>query len=531
MPKAPKSRSAGRANRGPAGARGLSDTHRRLLLLLLIVGLAAFFRFFQLAALPPGLFPDEAMNGNDGLQALETGHFSVFYPQNGGREGLFLNIQAAFVYLLGNKAWVLRLPSAIFGVLTVLALYFLARKLFSPAVGLLASFFLATSFWHIMFSRIGLRGACSGFFLVCALYLLLDALDRARHSGASPGRMILAGAVYGLGFHTYIAYRVTPALILPILVYYFVDARKTGWLAAWRTAVAVYAGTAALVVAPLVLYFVRNPEAFAHRSAEVSVLHAPRPFLEILVNIRKMAQMIFVRGDYDWGHNIALRPEVFWPVAIAFALGVALGCLALFRRERSWFAYAVALLWLVLAAVPPVLSIENMPNSLRAILMIPALCILAAAGAQWICSHLAARFRSRWLQAAGAAVLLALCYEPYHSYFAVWAANPEVAQVFNAAGADIAARIDAMPLTAPKNVVAVAPGLPPGPGMLPALQTVMFLTGSYTQRQQRETNVHYITRLSSSDPDGVAFCEQVARNIAQGDIFCLQVRHAPQPVF
>ena len=525
MPKAPKRR----AKRGPAGARGLSETQRRLLLLLLIVGVAAFLRFSQIGTLPPGLFPDEAMNGNDGLQSIETGHFRVFYPQNGGREGLFLNIQAGFVYLFGNEAWVLRLPSAIFGALTVLALYFLARKLFSPAVGLLASFFLATSFWHIMFSRIGLRAVSSGFFLSWAAYLLLDGLDRAREGRACRGRMIWAGAVYGLGFHTYIAYRVTPALILPVLVYYFIDARKTGWLAAWREAVAVYAAAAALVVAPLAIYFARNPEAFAHRSAEVSVLRAPRPFLEILINIRKIAQMIFFRGDYDWGHNIALRPEVFWPVALLFALGVALGCVALYRRERRWFAYAVALLWLVLAAVPAVLSIENMPNSLRAILMLPALCMLAAAGAEWICVALAARFRSRWLRVGGAAVLLALCYEPYHSYFAVWAANPQVGQAFNAAGADIAARINAMPRTAAKNVVVVAPGL--GLGMPPAAQTVMFLTRSYTQRQQRETNVHYITRLSDSDPDGVAFCEQAARTIGQGDIFCLQVQRGPQPVF
>jgi 4-amino-4-deoxy-L-arabinose transferase-like glycosyltransferase len=502
---------------------------RRLVLLLLIMGVAAFLRLYQITALPPGLFPDEAMNGNDGLESIETGHFRVFYPQNGGREGLFLNIQAGFVYLLGNKAWVLRLPSEIFGTLTVLALYFLARKLFSPAVGLLASFFLATSFWHIVFSRIGLRPAGSGFFLVWAAYLLVEGLSRASDGGAYRGRMIAAGAVYGLGFHTYIAYRATGALILLIFVYYFVEARKAAWLAAWRNAVAVYAGAAALVVAPLVLYFARNPEAFVHRSAEVSVFRVPQPFLEVLINIRRMAQMIFFRGDYDWGHNIALRPEVFWPVAIAFALGVTLGCRAVYQRVRSWFAYAVALLWLVLAAVPAVLSIQNMPNAMRAILMVPAVCILAAAGAEWMYLQLAARVRPRLLQVGGAAVLLALCYEPYHSYFDVWGTNPEVGLAFNAGGADIAARINATPKTAAKNVVVVAPGLPPG--MPHAVQTVKFLTRSYTKQQQQETNVHYITRLADSDADGVAFCEQVGRKIGQGDIFCLLAQPEPQRAF
>ena len=493
------------------------------------MGVAAFLRLYQIAAAPPGLFPDEAMNGNDGLESIETGHFRVFYPENGGREGLFLNIQAGLVYLLGNQAWVLRLPSEIFGTLTVLALYFLACRLFSPAVGLLASFFLATSFWHIMFSRIGLRAASSDFFLVWAVYLLLEGLSRARDGGACRGRMMAAGAVYGLGFHTYLAYRVTPALILPILFYYFVEARKAGRLAAWRNAVAVYTGAAALVVAPLALYFARNPEELVHRSAEISVFRAPRPWLEVLTNIWRMARMIFFRGDFDWGHNIALRPEVFWPVAMLFALGVALGCAALYQRGRSWFAYAVALLWLVLAAVPAVLSTQNMPNAMRAILMVPAVCMLAAAGAEWLYGRLAAGVPPRWLQLGGAAVLLALCYEPYHSYFDVWAANPEVGLAFNAGGADIAARINAMPKTAVKTVVAVAPGL--GLGMPHAVQTVKFLTGSYTQRQQQEVNVHYITRLAESDPDGVAFCEEVGRKIGQGAIFCLLEQPGPRSPF
>jgi len=529
MPNPSKGRSRGRRERSVVRARGLSETERRLLLLLLIVGVAAFLRLYQATALPPGLFPDEAMNGNDGLASIETGHFRVFYPENGGREGLFLNIQAGLVYLLGNQAWVLRLPSEIFGTLTVVALYFLARKLFSPAVGLLASFFLATSFWHIVFSRIGLRAASSGFFLVWAVYLLVDGMSRARDGAACRGRMIAAGVVYGLGFHTYLAYRVTPALVLPILVYYFVEARKAGRLAAWRNAVALYAGAAALVVAPLALYFARDPEALMHRTAEVSVLRAPRPFLEVLINIRRMTQMIFFRGDYDWAHNIALRPEVFWPVALLFALGVGIGCAAQYQRARSWFAHAVALLWLVLAAVPALLSSQNMPNAMRAILMVPAVSMLAAVGAEWMYRRLAARVRPRWLQLGGAAVLLALCYEPYHSYFDVWATNPEVALAFNAGGADIAARINAMPRTAAKTVVAVAPGMPPG--MPHAVQTVKFLTGSYTKQQQQETNIHYVTRLADSDPDGVAFCEQVGRTIGQGDVFCLLEQLGPRPAF
>src|ERR1022692_3594902 len=42
--------------------------------------LAAFLRLYRLPEVPPGLHPDEAMNGINGLEAWRTGHFQVFYP-------------------------------------------------------------------------------------------------------------------------------------------------------------------------------------------------------------------------------------------------------------------------------------------------------------------------------------------------------------------------------------------------------------------------------------------------------------------
>jgi 4-amino-4-deoxy-L-arabinose transferase-like glycosyltransferase len=246
------------------------------ILLGLILAFGAFLRFDQIATIPPALCSDEAMNGNDALENLETGRLAVFYPQNGGREGLFINIQTAFVYLFGNKPWALRLPSAIFGTLTIWGVYCLAAELFSVPAALLASFFLATSFWHIDFSRIGLRAISSVFFLVWALYFLLDGLRRARRGRPYTGRMAWAGAVYGLGFYTYIAYRASPPLVALILVYGYVLARRNGWVAALAKASAAYALTAMAVVVPLALYFVGDPEMLFHRSAEVSIFSMPQ---------------------------------------------------------------------------------------------------------------------------------------------------------------------------------------------------------------------------------------------------------------
>jgi predicted membrane-bound mannosyltransferase len=63
--------------------------------LFLIVSIALFLRTYHLTELPPGLYPDEAMNGDNTMHALHTGAWSVFYPENNGREGLFINIRVS----------------------------------------------------------------------------------------------------------------------------------------------------------------------------------------------------------------------------------------------------------------------------------------------------------------------------------------------------------------------------------------------------------------------------------------------------
>ena len=155
-----------------------------------VICLAIFFRGYQLTSTPPGLFFDEAANGTDALHALHTGTWAVFYPQNGGREGLFINLQSLLLRATGvREPWVLRSASAAFGVLTVLGLALLGKELLGKEVlgretALIAAFFMSVSFWHVNFSRIGLRAISAPFFLTWALFLLLVSCRVLRKKGA-----------------------------------------------------------------------------------------------------------------------------------------------------------------------------------------------------------------------------------------------------------------------------------------------------------------------------------------------------------
>src|SRR6187549_3697057 len=84
-----------------------------LVVLICILAVAAGMRLYALDRIPPGLYPDEAVNGTDAQEALETGDFKLFYPNNNGREGLFINLQALSVHIFGNTPFALRFVSAL----------------------------------------------------------------------------------------------------------------------------------------------------------------------------------------------------------------------------------------------------------------------------------------------------------------------------------------------------------------------------------------------------------------------------------
>src|SRR5579862_4682203 len=137
-------------------------------ILLLILSYGAFLRLYQFTTLPPGIYHDEAANGCNVLEVLETHNYKAFYPENNGREGLYINIATLFIQWFGNQAWALRIPNVLFGLLAVCGVYLLGVELFSRPVGLLAAFFIATSFWHIVLSRTALRAALAPCFFVFA---------------------------------------------------------------------------------------------------------------------------------------------------------------------------------------------------------------------------------------------------------------------------------------------------------------------------------------------------------------------------
>ena len=477
-------------------------TKKEIGAILFLLIIAAFLRLYNLETTPPGLYPDEAMNGNNALEAIRTGTFKVFYPENNGREGLFINIQALFLAATSiREPWMLRLPSALFGILSVLGAFYLFRELARTSelkndflIGFLGSFLMATSVWHIIFSRIGFRAIMAPFFLIWAVYFLL----RAMRTG-SVRTAALSGAALALGAHTYIAYRVMPLLLLCFVPRLRQHAKR------WKIAGNVVL-VAALVAAPLLGYYAFHPADFLGRTGQLSVMSSPAPLRDFAKNVALTLGMFNVRGDGNWRHNIAGQPELFWPVGILFLIGIAVGL-----KKRALYD-KVLFTWFGLALLPVAISNEGLPHALRAILMAPPVFGIAARGGialwellkerladthfskenSWGFLRIGVIARATHLEVLAVLFFGLLFYEAYFSYFVTWGQDPNVQNAFAADYVEIGHEMRALPDTTPKNVIVEADGVLVRGIPMPA-QTVMFLTDSFLPEEQKRKNIRYLT--------------------------------------
>ncbi|HEX9118431.1 MAG TPA: hypothetical protein VGA61_20360 [Anaerolineae bacterium] len=445
--------------------RPLSRRGRLVLALLLVLLVAAFFRLWQIGSLPPGLFGDEATDGLDALDVL-AGRGAVFFPANFGREGLHIWFVAGFFRLLGINALALRLPSVIAGILTALATFWLghelAQALARPAadrgegpvapvfpwswLGLLAALYLGTSYFHVHFSRFGIRGVFTPLCAALAFAAFWRGVNR-------PGRVYLwfglSGLFLGLSLHFYTASRFLPIflagfLLLQAALAYAGGRREQAILVRHFGALALLVALAALVFAPLGLYFLQHPGSFSERAATVSAFKGGSPWPRIgqaaLANLLQF--FLPGRGDQAQFYNLPGR-AVFDPVSAVLAL---IGVAALLYRWRQPAALFLLTWWPALL-LPSFLATDRYPTLPRVLGTLPGVYFFPAAGliallVVW--QRLAPRRQGdlpdrapaapgwrAWLPVALAAVaLLVPAVLTYRDYFLVWGRSPATADAF-----------------------------------------------------------------------------------------------------
>ena len=151
--------------------------------------LAGVVRIHDIGANPPGFFADEAAYGYNAYMILHTGQdefgktLPLFFESFGEYKlPVYVYSIVPLVAAMGLSEVSVRLTTALYGVLTVVAVYFLIQALFNRRpLSLTAALLLATQPWHIFYSRTGLGEiTVHAFFLVSALYVFVLGTTRPR---------------------------------------------------------------------------------------------------------------------------------------------------------------------------------------------------------------------------------------------------------------------------------------------------------------------------------------------------------------
>jgi 4-amino-4-deoxy-L-arabinose transferase-like glycosyltransferase len=198
-------------------------------LIFAIIFLSFFLRFYKLGVNPPSLDWDEASLGYNAYSILKTGadeygnklplsirSFDDYKP------ALYVYLDVIPVYLFGLNEFSIRFTAALFGSLTVVAVYFLAKEIFIDwekkkqiFVSLISALFFAISPWHLQFSRAAFEGNIGLFFFIVGLLFFLKALRRGIF-------FYLSCIFFLLSLYSYHSFRlVVPLFLLTCLIIFW----------------------------------------------------------------------------------------------------------------------------------------------------------------------------------------------------------------------------------------------------------------------------------------------------------------------
>ncbi|MCM8787909.1 MAG: glycosyltransferase family 39 protein [Candidatus Omnitrophica bacterium] len=185
-----------------------------------LVFLSFILRFFLLGSMPQGFSSDEASLGYNAYSILKTGkdEFGIPFPLAFRAFGeykapLYIYITAPFVALFGLNEFAIRFPSALFGSLTVICLYFLVKELFNKEkLAFLSSFILSISPWHLQFTRIAYEGSIMLFLVVAATLFFVKAAKKSNY-------LLISISLFALTFYSHYSVRVfIPLYVLSLVI-------------------------------------------------------------------------------------------------------------------------------------------------------------------------------------------------------------------------------------------------------------------------------------------------------------------------
>ncbi len=345
-------------------------TNKILIAFFAVLVIGVFFRLYKLDSIPFGLNNDAAWEGSAALDILR-GNFKDYIPYatEGWRgEAIVRVIVAIFTLIFGNSPINIKLATTVFGIGILIPIYFLIKNLFNKNLALLTMFFIATSGWHIIFSRSGWRAISVPFFATLSFYFLFKGFENKKNGYFTASGIMLSI----ITFYTYDAGRIFPFLFFFWIFIEFISQKnfiKTYFIQLISLFLAFI-----VVSLPMIFYAINNWTNFIGRSDYLFVGHQIEktgnlnPLFE---NIIKTLLLFNVSAN---GNDFFIyEPLLDDPAKILFLAGIVL--LIFFSIIKGRKNYFFILCWLIFSLIPGIIS---SPNGNRTIGAIPAVYFIIA---------------------------------------------------------------------------------------------------------------------------------------------------------
>lgn len=328
-------------------------TIRWSLLVLAILTVTIFFRFYHLSTVVPEMTSDHAEKLWDVLD-ITNGQYSIFFPRNTGREPLYIYLSAFLTPLFGVSFLDIKVAAVIGGLLMLPYLYLLGQEMGSKRIGLLAVAFAGIAYWPMVIERFALRISFYPLFVAPTLYYLIRGLRRQQRND-----FILAGVALGLGLNGYMPFRIMPFVVVAIVGIYLLHARDKTIRKQTLLWLGLLALTSWMFFIPLARYAVEFPDQFGFRAfSRLGSIERPLPGpagLIFLGNLWNALREFNWNNGGIWVHSIPHRPALDIVGGVLFLLGAFL-LTARYLRSRRW-TDLVVLLAVPLTQMPSILSL------------------------------------------------------------------------------------------------------------------------------------------------------------------------------
>lgn len=298
-----------------------------------IVLLGALLRLVCLGIVPGGMHQDESLTAWNAFAMFHEGIDSagnvwpVYMAGWGdGQSALYVWLTVPLLFLTGGHAvpYVTRLPQALTGIFTLMAVYGIVKRLTGERrLALWSLFALAICPWHVMMCRWGLEANLAPGFLIFGLYFFVRGLEEKRF-------LLLSAFFYGLSLYCYAVIWLIVPLILLLEIGYGLWQKKlridgTGLLAAVILAV---------MAMPLMLFILVNQGWIAEIRLPFMTIPVMSGYRggEVATNLHWMWRNLRTALSLLWHQNTGAPYDVLLPWGLFYDIGrifIVIGAIAL----------------------------------------------------------------------------------------------------------------------------------------------------------------------------------------------------------